>query len=1020
MADVERVTRISHAHETNAVNYGHLGTATYDDQLHSWTFLRQNRITAELDLEGRNTVAIALDHGSESRLTHPTVYSGSVYSLVHEQTWVGHSKETSEAGEGEGEEVEDSTAVVGSKDAFLKWSTDSGKNTFLKQIPDAAFAVLSLRGVPFKLSSTPRAASRGNSLAFGNARVVFDHDARNDRVRPIVAFTAGPGGETLRLTSLDSSDVRFPNRSGFEEIHTVPAIGHQCEGHWVESAERILHISSAPTQYRAQFLVVKPSATSILHPLISDRHSMPRALGDLHHAAKTSNLRVDPCPVVTIPASRTGGNYHAHSAFHPQDQRSLAVVDICGVWSIWKLRGARARSARMLYHVHLQCSNDLDNAADIFHVKHAQQHYDGWHRVCWLKDDQGSYDRLLVCNRRVAAVFDLSGACVGVVDMRLGPLSDQNRILDVKHSERRREHIVVLTTSRLLIFSSSKVSWKDRSGVEPLTLACSWNHFRDGHDLSLRMSLCELPQATAVLVYSRTSHLSLVYHFGNDGLSQNTVSLKDPSVFQMPRYLQSRMEQVSDVVLCPIKPAATSSLSTLAECDLLKLIACLMDGTMVEAVYKHGLGKQLGSVESGVNRIFSLSLAVHPVQSARYVDEDETDDFVVDDDAEEQRVVHDRQDRSHTDTASSGVPHFRNWDRLLDYDILRGSAHPSRSFDEALDEAAQRVRMMSMQDRIEQVHLLSNFSGVLQISDVEQDSESLGLWLDELGNSEGVSVERVGLHLGLFPPGSSQDNLLELYDGLIASYIETLSSAVTDRNRVNCERLVRQAAAEAFTSNVVLSIGVSESAQARSVLPERHASSPPLESDMEGASSSQISASQSPLPQEEPAVARLRRYAVFQEEVPPLLLDHNPTISSILAHLPDSIDEDPAEYSYREITQRVRLAQEEIATQSLDPRERRKAAKHAARLQRKLEKTAKMSQDAMMQRTLLPSIATGATGVTLPGREVQSSQQAAPESSQAQEGIPGLSMTQPERGAFGARPAKVKAKGKGSKRRAGF
>lgn len=194
-------------------------------------------------------------------------------------------------------------------------------------------------------------------------------------------------------------------------------------------------------------------------------------------------------------------------------------------------------------------------------------------------------------------------------------------------------------------------------------------------------------------------------------------------------------------------------------------------------------------------------------------------------------------------------------------------------------------------------------------------------------------------------------------------------------------------------------------------------SSPAPESDDQGLSSS---APETPVISEEPAVARLRQYTSFLHPVPPLLFEHDNGTSIVLGHLPASIKEDPDNYSYRETNRRMKLDKEQLATESLDPRQRKKALKSAARLQRKLERNQVMGQEVELQKTLLPSISTATRFAALPGREVQSSQAAAPISSQMtsqrQSVLPGLTMTQPERGAFGTRQAAKKVK----KRREGF
>ncbi|KAJ4511358.1 hypothetical protein HRR83_006606 [Exophiala dermatitidis] len=1023
MADIERIRRIQHAHETNALNYGHLGTATYDEQNHTWHFLRQNRVRRKVD-SGDQTSHV-LDEGSLPQGHHSASHRQSLFSIVDDRIWEHDHGDLTDSVQSKWKGPRESEAIADAGSGNeAKRTADARKNTFLKQVPDAAFAILDLRTAalsPLQLLNAAGTLQGRNVIAFGNARSPASRDTPNKRLHPLVAFPAGASGETLRLVGLDAYDVSFSNVSGLKETCKVPGIGLEITGKWTKSAEPILHIVPCPnSQYRTQLIVVKASEISILRPLMVEHTSPRSAEEDVDDGLNDTRLLVDPGLVVTLPSSRTGGSPHAHAACNPQDRSLLAVVGSEGVWSIWKVKGTRSRSARVLYRAQLQCSNDLGLALGNSPSAAAMSHYDGWHRVCWLVGEQGFGDRILVCNRRKAAVFDVTGKSVGSVDLRLGPLSEGNQILDIKDSDRRKDHVVVLTTSRLLIFSSSEISWKDRAGVEPLTLVCSWNHYRDRDDLSLRMSLWEMAQVTSVLIWSRTSHHGVVYHFGASELNQNMVSIQDPSTFEFPKQLQSRMKHVVDIVLYPINPAVSGSSSKHAYHGFIKLVAYLDDGAVTEAVYEHAVGTEI--TEDSSLHIFTLALtgsAGGRVQSAMYVKEDETDDFVVDDnndDFDNSDIVRVGNVQPKPSLYESRLPHFRDWERLLDYDDLMGQAHASTSLEEVLDQTTQKLRSMSIENEHERTHLLSDLLATYQIADVERESEFLTSWLDELRDNENVSVEMADAHLGVLP-GSSLEKYLDLYDDFVETYIEPLSSEVIDRNRVNREKLVRRAAAEAFLSNAVLTVGSQNPAKTISMsILEEPRSSPGLESDQEGASSSQISASQSPLPPEEPAVARLRRYAGFEEVVPPLRLVKDANISNILAHLPDTIEEDPEEYSYRQVTQRLKLAQEEMATQSLDPRERRKAARHAARLQKRLQKTAKLSQEAMAQRTLLPTISTGSQVVTLPGRDVQSSQAAQPASSQTASqsfAIPGLTMTQPERGAFGGRPErKAKAKGK--------
>lgn len=465
MADADRVTRRQdrlNTHETNALGYGHFGTATYDDENQSWTFLRQRKARLPLasDEEGRvnprYSAAFQLVH--ERLLTFDRPPSGD-HSTLHD-----------------------------------------GANRLLKRTPDAAVAAASEPSSVLTPSAHPRDESRtrplGSVLAFGNARAPFEPGMHNNEPAvPTLAFPAGHGNERLRLVPLETKQLSINYDGDSQEFCTVPSAASAAAGIWNSSADPIQEVSSPSPREGTQFLVVKPSGTSLLRPLVTrdslPRHTASNRVGDL---ADVPGRLLDPCLVVHIPSSRTGGYPHAHAATNPRDHHSIAIVDIRGQWSIWQLRGKRARSARLLYRVRLQSHNDLGHIGHQASDFHTSPRMSEWHRVCWLLGEEDSGDQVLVCNRQCAAVFSDKGEYVGPVDMRLGSGSVRSLILDVKSSTRRRDHIYVLTTSRLMIFTSSEVSWKDKSGAEPLVLVCSWNHYRDRTDTSLSMRLLEFAQ----------------------------------------------------------------------------------------------------------------------------------------------------------------------------------------------------------------------------------------------------------------------------------------------------------------------------------------------------------------------------------------------------------------------------------------------------------------------------------------------------------------------------------------------
>ncbi|OQV06582.1 hypothetical protein CLAIMM_11129 [Cladophialophora immunda] len=640
-------------------------------------------------------------------------------------------------------------------------------------------------------------------------------------------------------------------------------------------------------------------------------------------------------------------------------------------------------------------------------------------------------DRLLVCNRRFAAAFDRTGSFLGEVDMRLGSQLDRNLILEVKNSGRRSDHVFVLTTSRFLIFSSPQSSGNDRDSGEVLELVCSWNHYRDRNDLGLRMSVLESSEDSWVLLYSATSHLAILYVFGQEGVASTTVSMPDPSTFHFPQQLKGRMKDVVDITMCPVAFSDQNQHAGAVGFGLIKLVASLGTGEIIEALYKNELG-QFGLSNHLPETISHLplprSLDNYPI-SAKYVMDEDLDDFVVPDSGGTDDFAGNASSARTTPQDAQRISlNFRDWQRLLQYEVLKENVDDRMSFGLALQRVIEYLEHLKVEKKITPIQLLSDITDGCRITDVEHDSQVSDEWLDTLALQVGITVEPTAQVIGGVPSSSRRHTLLDIYEGLVREYVEPLSNQVTDRGRVNRERLVRQIVGDAFFGAFVLTSGIAALPPASpgpywTPTQDSEGPSPSL-----GLDSDDPTASQAPTPEalpdtEERAVTRLRNYALFRHDVPPLLLDHQATISNILAHLPESIEQNPEDYSYQQTNQMMKLAQEEMAAESLNPKERKKALRSAVRLQRKLERTQLISQEVVMRRNLLPGISSGPKAAALPLREVQSSQPAAPSSSQTtgpgQGAIPGFSMTQPERGAYGTRQAEKKGK-KGQKRRAGF
>jgi hypothetical protein len=485
------------------------------------------------------------------------------------------------------------------------------------------------------------------------------------------------------------------------------------------------------------------------------------------------------------------------------------------------------------------------------------------------------------------------------------------------------------------------------------------------------------------------------------------------------------MKDVCDIALCPVDFTVQNQPSNAVGYDLVKLIAYTNNGEIIEAIYKHNLSQFSEAQEPPKNLpvLGFYRTSASTQRSSQYVPTGDLDGFIVADVTEAglATVAADTAQTAANDLSSITIQ-FRNWQRLFDHLVIKERKNEDVPFGTCLQQAVELFEQLQGGDETTCVRLIAEVVDRCQVLDVEEDSQHMESWLDMLALHNDLATEFVA-----FPalPDKLQHHLIGYYNNLVNTYVESLPEQLTDRHRVNRERLVRQVVGLAVFGTLMLRtrrpFEPVESPQPRSAsTPQAAVTYPSPRLDPDDQEQSQSSAPETPVLNEEPAVERLRQYTAFTHQVPPLLLDHSTGLSAVLGHLPSSIEEDPADYSYQQTNHRLKLVQEQLASESLDPKQRDKALKSAARLRRQLERNLLLSQEVMLQRTLLPSIRTGTELSNLPEREVQSSQAAAAGlvqfSSQGPNTAPGLSMTQPERGAFGTRQAAKK----GKKRRAGF
>ncbi|KAK5055435.1 hypothetical protein LTR84_013185 [Exophiala bonariae] len=962
MANAEHHRSVRSKRTTKNLNYGHFGTATFEESTHKWRFLRQIQSYHKLD-----------SHGSE----------WPAFELVHEN--VQQLKATG---------VERFGATV-------KCSSTPGTNhILLKHIPESAIVVesLSASSIDHASKDISRSESTGELIAFGHARVLGD-DGFRSRLMPIVALPVGIGGEILRLHGIDLSRFVPDDEVDTRGTWNVPCISLSRIGRWRLLTDPILQISFSTSDDQTHLLIRQSGGTSILRPIIKSDVSAVDSSGSGSTENHAGASPIDPNHMLTIPSARTGGHQHADAVFNPKNPNVLAILDVSGQWSVWKMKGKEPLSARVTVRAKILRRGNMFGSDLFTPVQNVRP--DGWYRLCWLNNTSSKTDNFFVCGRASAHVADSEGVSAIQADMRLGPPSDGIVILDLKQSVRDMRALYVLSGSRLQIFSADQLDTGSSSRTEPLNLVCSWSHFRDERDLDMRMSIVEHSQNTCIFLHSHSSSVVTVFQFHHGKSGPEVESSCGPTTLQWPEALRGKVATITGLTIVPVDFRVNNRAFNRLDWGVVKFVAWTTHGEIIEAFYRYKIGNGIETKEA--NDVIPLlplpKTTKNRYFSGRLVEENDLDDFVVEDglafEYEVQRNGELMEVMRKDAHAFSSAPGSRFWETILNYETLKNDEDFRPVISDSFNQASQQYT-----DLVDESLPLSTLANLLKeprILDLEAASQNMDNWIKWIGASEEIHIQPTKIHLTTLPTEVGTGSLLTLYDTFLFTYITPLSPHITNRNRVNREKIVRQTATDAFLSGLGL----------RSRLKVEG-------NDNDPQSPTQLLSSQTSVPtisnvSAQSAVSRLRAYATFRSEADAPPEKVGVMISTILDHLPGTIDSDPTNYSYEITNKRIQNAQDEEAELSLDPRERAKIKREAAKRLRNLGKQAQFSQQVQTQRSMIPSVTNHHLAPRLPGREIQSSQPAVPAPSQSQGDGPGmLTMSQPVKGVHGMRPLKKK------------
>ena len=333
----------------------------------------------------------------------------------------------------------------------------------------------------------------------------------------------------------------------------------------------------------------------------------------------------------------------------------------------------------------------------------------------------------------------------------------------------------------------------------------------------------------------------------------------------------------------------------------------------------------------------------HSTRSSKYAEPDSLDDFVVNDLVGEyaiSRPILQSLNRSLRATNAGNILTRAaplDWtDIYAQLDPTSTTAAPPQRFD--LQDHLDTILTLSSNTAttLPGRHLLSTLSTPLpSISDVESSSIHLSSLI--LSNNT----------LRLIPCTITHPTtMLSTYQSILPTWVTSLPPVIPDRIRVNKERLVRQIAADLTLATLAITQAPPDvqalQSQSQSQSQTQRPSSTPartladlsistlISSPSEPSSLPTpippVSASSQPPEGHYPSLTRLRHYTTLK---PNALLAHSASLADMLAHLPPSIDEDPASYSWRAVEETLAASGD-----APDPRSRRRADKARKRRER--------------------------------------------------------------------------------------
>ncbi|KAL5345950.1 hypothetical protein ACLOAV_008980 [Pseudogymnoascus australis] len=931
------------------------------------------------------------------------------------------------------------------------------KRSLIREIPQigAAAPVLGPFVRAAAVEASQARSTSGDLVATGTAKVLAK---QTDRFISVLAVAHGEAGHVLRLMKPrledhtwdgdDSVKLRLLNLSTSED------------GYWLDGAGSIEQIvfSSGVEGDRSWLAVRKLASTTILQPLYQRTPGPTRVPPGFQDKYRPSLL--DPNPAVTITSAMTNGRNHTDVAFNPWYTRQFAVLDEGGYWSTWDVEGRKLAGLKIatpgksgfILDDRAESDLSLDIASN------------GWGRILWAGNVSTivvcSDRHLAVFDLKAHPIRlrspDLvpNGSFGRILEVRRSP-HQHDRVFVLTNS---RLFLLQINTAGEWLDDT------DRAAGARIIMSCL--HYREAQGNLLKLELHEEGDVCTAFLVSSGMFLVNVYKFTTTpdaatpvtwstdafflerGADENTLSkLVGFCVLPAPlerngergtSHMGSYLDRGNFLQAFALGESLEMSQSLLAEC---RMVAA----PLLEKPARY-------------EQILPPSASQPAPADAHFLSSRTIDDFVVPDGFEDYESGSERKEQIvrpsiEDDLPDEPVPKVIDAQRWYELATRSKAAEPPSREDypdveiEMADYIQNIVggiqhRRQAGLEGLSTFHDLAGFEKFTE--DVDDGAALLQDFINNFKENYAESSMAVTLHsagllrmLGLEPEESSTDslpNLSNVYDRLVNLWVTSLPKSTPGMARMAKEKVVRNVAADLCLSSILVSIRDKSAPLPAAAPPQdledgpsltlpihggrpppsprtpsrsRFSSQPLQDHGFEPSSSYATPApSESALsgePAEDPAVARLRGYALSIKSLKPL----GPTCASILAQWPETPGSDPATYVWRPDQIFGAAGEEgdsdEEATRQKEEKRRRRTEKFLKR-----QKGVASPRLGTVLSSQPPPVVE-----SQPAYRFAASQVTVASSGQADGG---LSMTQPSAGAFGSRAGL----GKKKKRKTGF